>query len=264
MKIPIYQVDAFTNSIFSGNPAAICPLESWLDDGVLQRIATENNLSETAFFVKTPSKPGHYHLRWFTPVFEIDLCGHATLASAHVLFTHLNISEKEIVFTTLSGDLKVVKNGNLLTMDFPSRVPERIDLSDTLISGLGVKPLAVHKSRDIMAVFENEQIVRDINPDFQTLAELDVVGIIVTAPGNEVDFVSRFFAPRAGVNEDPVTGSAHSTLTPYWADRLNKNTLLAVQLSQRGGKLICTLKGDRVLLQGSAVTYLIGSIHIPA
>jgi len=262
MEIPIYQVDAFTDKVFKGNPAAVCPLNSWLDDQILQNIASENNLSETAFFVKTGEDNSHYQLRWFTPVIEIDLCGHATLASGHVLFNHLDIDVDEITFSTKSGELIVSREDNLIRMNFPSWNAIEIDLFRELHSGLGIKPSRVLKTRDILAVFENEDMIRSIDPDFGILKKVDALGIIVTAPGNGVDFVSRFFAPRAGVNEDPVTGSAHSTLVPYWSKRLNKNQLIAEQLSTRGGKLFCALENDRVIIKGAAVTSMTGMLYL--
>ncbi len=259
MHIPLYQVDAFTSRIFSGNPAAVCPLDDWLPDDSLQKIAAENNLSETAFFVRTGDS---FQLRWFTPTVEVDLCGHATLASAHVLFTELAYQEKVIRFETASGILKVSRSGELITMDFPSTPPEKIATPDRLVHALGAEPEAVYKSRDIMAVFDSQADVKAIHPDFDYLKELDCLGVIVTAPGAVVDFVSRVFAPAAGVNEDPVTGSAHSTLIPYWADRLKKDKLQAFQISDRGGELLCVNLINRVYISGRAVTYSKGEISL--
>ncbi len=259
MTIPIYQADAFTDKLFGGNPAAICPLEEWLPDETMQKIAVENNLAETAFFVKND---GGYKLRWFTPEYEIDLCGHATLASAHILFTGLLCNQEEIHFETVkAGTLIVKKDGGKYTMDFPSRPPIHIEPPIGLIEALGEKqPVEVLRSRDYFVVYESEDDIKEISPDFFALSKMDTVGVIVTAPGKKVDFVSRFFAPGAGIPEDPVTGSAHCNLIPYWADKLGKNKLHACQLSARGGELWCELKGERVLISGNAVTYLKGEI----
>ncbi|MBC8479623.1 MAG: PhzF family phenazine biosynthesis protein [FCB group bacterium] len=259
MKIPFYQIDAFTSSVFGGNPAAVCPLDDWIPDDLMQKIAMENNLSETAFFVR---KDDHFHIRWFSPTIEVNLCGHATLATAFVLFNHLNYDSDVIHFHSAGGSLKVHQEGTRLILDFPSTPAKKIETSMRLVHGLGEKPEAVFKSRDILAVFDKEVDIHDIHPNFSYLKELDCLGIIATAPGDEVDFVSRFFAPAAGVDEDPVTGSAHTTLIPYWSERLNKNQLLARQISQRGGELFCELRGDRVFIGGNAVTYAIGHIQI--
>ena len=264
MKLPIYQVDAFTEKIFSGNPAAVCPLEEWLPDEVMQSIASENNLSETAFFVPINKNTGQYHLRWFTPKFEIDLCGHATLATSHILFNHLDFVQEVISFETKSGLLQVKRENGFLRMDFPAWHPKPIVPPKELTLGLGKEPAEVLQSRDILAAFENEDTVNKLSPDFHMLSALDVVGIIATAPGNNVDFVSRFFAPNAGVNEDPVTGSAHSTLVPYWAGRLGKTRFHARQLSERGGDLYCDLEDERVLIRGKAVTFFEGWITLPS
>ncbi|RYE17654.1 MAG: PhzF family phenazine biosynthesis protein [Sphingobacteriales bacterium] len=261
MTIPIYQVDAFTDTLFGGNPAAICPLTEWLPDELMQQIATENNLAETAFFVKNETG---YKLRWFTPEYEIDLCGHATLASAHILFTELGYTADIINFKTVkAGTLTVKKDGDKYSMDFPSRPPAPAEIPEHLLEALGGKqPIAVLRSRDYVLVYESEQDILDMKPDFSLLAKVDTLGVIITAPGSEVDFVSRFFAPSAGINEDPVTGSAHCTLIPYWADKLGKTMLRAYQLSARKGELWCELKGDRVLMAGKAVTFLKGEIYI--
>jgi len=257
MNIPIYQADAFTNRLFGGNPAAICPLSEWLPDEIMQKIAAENNLAETAFFVKTD---GGYKLRWFTPEYEIDLCGHATLASAHIIFTELGFKESAIHFETVkAGILTVSKSGDKYTMDFPSRVPIPIELPNGLAEAMGEKtPLAACRSRDYFLVYETEDDIIDLTPDFFALSKLDTVGVIATAPGKDVDFVSRFFAPGAGIPEDPVTGSAHCNLIPYWANKLGKDKLHAYQLSSRKGELWC----DRVLMSGNAVTYLKGEIFV--
>jgi PhzF family phenazine biosynthesis protein len=259
MRIPLYQIDAFTSRLFSGNPAAVCPLEDWLADGVLRAIAAENNLSETAFFVKRGER---YHLRWFTPSLEVDLCGHATLASAFVILNELEPSRDAVVFDTLSGELRVSRDGGLLSMDFPARPPEPCALPPKLVEALGAAPQTTLASRDLMAVFATEDEVRSLAPKMAVLAEVDTFAVIVTAPGNKVDFVSRFFAPRAGVDEDPVTGSAHSTLVPYWAKRLNRPALHALQVSHRGGELWCEDRGKRVIIKGSSVKYLEGFMEV--
>lgn len=253
MKIKQYQIDAFATRAFEGNPAAVCPLESWLDDGILQSIAEENNLSETAFFV--PSKKG-FELRWFTPVKEVDLCGHATLASAHVIFEILGYTKQAIAFETRSGDLFVERNGKLLKMDFPARPPAPCKLSEILLKGLGQRPVGVLAADDYMAVFDSEATVRAITPDHALLSQLDLRGVIVTARGTDVDFASRFFAPKYGIPEDPVTGSAHCTLAPYWANKLGKNILSARQVSKRGGNIACEVNSGRVMLSGYAVTFM--------
>jgi PhzF family phenazine biosynthesis protein len=260
-RLEIYQVDAFTDRVFGGNPAAVCPLDSWPDDAFLQAIAAENNLSETAFLVKDGD---HYELRWFTPTVEVDLCGHATLASAQVIFEHIARGTESVLFRTRSGTLRVDRRGDLLEMDFPSRPCERVVAPERLVAGIGIQPLEVHRAiRDYLAVLESEAQVKALRPNFTALAGVDCLGIIVTAPGDEVDFVSRVFEPRAGINEDPVTGSAHCTLIPYWAERLNKRRLRAVQVSQRRGVLDCAMLGERVLIAGKAVTYLVGHIEVP-
>ena len=229
-----FVVHSFTDRIFTGNPAGVCPLEGWIDEETMQKIATENRLSETAFFAREGEA---YRLRWFTPRNEVDLCGHATLASAHVLFDHLGHEADTIKFHTLSGELAVWKDGESLVMDFPSRPAQEVEAPDHLAAGLRSDVDHVFKSRDYMAVFESERQVRELDPDFSELEKLDCTGIIATAPGEQVDFVSRFFAPREGVPEDPVTGSAHCTLAPYWAARFGRNELVARQVSARGGEL---------------------------
>lgn len=261
MTIPIYQADAFTSELFGGNPAAVCPLTEWLPDEVMQKIAFENNLAETAFFV--PDEKG-YHLRWFTPELEIDLCGHATLATAHIIFTELGFTGASINFSTeKAGVLVVTKTGDRYTLDFPSRPPYPAEMPDGLLEGLNNKmPIAVMRSRDYFLVYENEQDIIDMEPNHFLLSKIDAIGIIVTAPGKDVDFVSRFFAPACGVPEDPVTGSAHCNLIPYWAEKLGKTKLHAYQLSARKGELWCEFKGERVLMSGKAVTYLKGEIFI--
>ena len=259
MKIPFFQVDAFTKEVFKGNPAAVCILDAWLDDEMLQSIATENNLSETAFLV--PLSRGHYDLRWFTPTIEVDLCGHATLASAFVIFSFIDTGLTSIDFKTASGLLTVLKSEGLLSMDFPSRKPIPIEAPSILPDALGMEPEEVQKSRDLLAVFEGERHIREMNPDFELLKKIqDALGIIVTAPGDHSDFVSRFFAPNAGILEDPVTGSAHCTLIPYWAERLGKNKLHAYQFSKRSGELFCENLNDRVRISGHAVLYAKGEV----
>lgn len=258
MRIKQYQVDAFANRAFEGNPAAVCPLEHWLDDAQLQAIAEENNLSETAFFV---SSDNGFKLRWFTPVEEVDLCGHATLAAAHVLFQILGYSGSSLRFDTRSGPLFVNKQGDLLQIDLPASPPTHCEAPAALIKGLGVQPIEVLAASDYLVVFDSETTIRAIQPDPHQLSQLDLQGIIITAPGDEVDFVSRFFAPQLGIPEDPVTGSAHCVLTPYWADKLNKNLLSAKQVSKRGGSLTCELQADRVLLSGSAVIFMEAEIN---
>lgn len=253
MKIRQYQVDAFASRAFEGNPAAVCPLDRWLDDTLLQAIAEENNLSETAFFV--PSENG-FGLRWFTPVKEVDLCGHATLATAHVIFEGLGYDQPVIRFDTRSGELRVRRNGPLLEMDFPARPPIPSGLPDLLATGLGQRPLEVWTADDYLAVFDSEATVRAITPDQALLGQLDLRCVVITAPGTAVDFVSRVFGPKFGIPEDPVTGSAHCALAPYWGKRLGKTVLTARQVSRRGGNITCEIKEDRVLLSGSAVTVM--------
>lgn len=259
MKLKQYQVDAFTDKVFSGNPAAVVPLSSWLDDALLQAIAEENNLAETAFFM--PSESG-FHLRWFTPVKEVDLCGHATLATAHVLFEILGYSQQVIVFETRSGKLSVEKKGRLLEMNFPICQPKPGDFFEILTLALGESPIEVLAGDDYLAVFDSEACIRRIAPRMDLLAQLDLRGVVITAPGEDVDFVSRFFAPKFGIPEDPVTGSAHCALAPYWTDKLGKNVLTARQVSRRGGHITCVVQGSRVLLSGSAVTFMEGEITV--
>ncbi len=261
MKIPMYQVDAFTSRVFSGNPAAVCLLDGWPADEQLQSIAAENNLSETAFLV--PNRDG-FELRWFTPVTEVALCGHATLASAFVLFECRKWKEKAIRFQTRkSGELVVTRRGDLLEMDFPARPAHPVDPPAGLAEALHVGPKEVFGSaEDILVVLENEKQVRNLRPDFTALAGVECRGTIVSARGDNSDFVSRFFAPRVGVPEDPVTGSAHCVLIPYWAKLLGKKSLHALQVSRRGGELFCEDHGPRVRIAGKAVLYLEGTIII--
>ncbi|MFY8092318.1 MAG: PhzF family phenazine biosynthesis protein [Niveispirillum sp.] len=261
MRLPIYQVDAFTDTLFAGNPAAVVPLESWLPDAVMQSIAAENNLAETAFILRDGDG---WFIRWFTPANEIDLCGHATLASAFVIRTFIEPDSMEIRFRTkVAGDLRVLFADGLYTLDFPTRAPAAIDVHPDLIRALGGPlPEQVLAARDWLVVYKDEATVQALSPDFALLNNVGRM-VIVTAPGsNGVDFVSRFFAPMDGIPEDPVTGSAHCTLTPYWAGRLGKTTLEARQLSARGGTLHCRLLGERVHIAGRAVLYLEGVIHV--
>jgi PhzF family phenazine biosynthesis protein len=259
MELPLYQVDAFTSRLFGGNPAAVVLLDDWLPDAVLASIAAENNLAETAFVVR---RNGVIPLRWFTPSVEVDLCGHATLAAADVLFRHTYPSASELVFGTRSGNLVVARDGDALRMDFPARPGEPTTMPDGLTSALGAKPQEILRARDLLAIFDSESDIRALKPDMQRVAGIDAFAIIVSAPGETVDFVSRFFAPRAGIPEDPATGSSHCTLVPYWAKRLGKAHLTARQLSMRGGELHCEFRGDRVFIGGHAVEYLRGVITV--
>jgi PhzF family phenazine biosynthesis protein len=260
MRIPMYQVDAFTDKLFAGNPAAVCPLQEWLPDDQLQAIALENNLSETAFFV--PDGDG-YNLRWFTPATEVELCGHATLATAFVVMTELTPDKREVRFQTRSGKLVVAREGGKLMMNFPARPPAECKPHADLIAGLGGTPEKVLAARDYLVVYRTEAEVRALKPKMDLLAQMDRFAVIATAPGDKVDFVSRFFAPAKGVPEDPVTGSAHCTLIPYWAERLGRTELHALQVSRRGGELWCRLLGDRVSMSGYAVRFLTGIIEVP-
>jgi len=260
MQLPIYQVDAFANRAFEGNPAAVIPLKEWLSDELMQQIAIENNLSETAYFIE---REGHFDLRWFTPGFEVDLCGHATLATAHTIFEHLDYQKSAIHFHTKSGELIVKKVANGYQMDFPADFIKAVDCPDVLAEGLGFEPTHCYKGKDdyvVIVATEAELISLDL--DFRQIAKLDSRGLIVTAPSEKYDFVSRCFFPQAGIDEDPVTGSAHTALTPYWANRLNKTSLSAKQISARGGEVLCELQGERVLLSGNAVTFLKGAINL--
>jgi PhzF family phenazine biosynthesis protein len=259
MNLQIFQVDAFTSKPFGGNPAAIVPLDEWLPAETMQSIALENNLSETAFFV---CEGDHYALRWFTPTFEIDLCGHATLAAAFVIFNVLGTDEQILKFQTKSGQLTVEKQGDRLVLDFPSRPATVCDVPAGLIEAIGGRPKVVLKSRDYMLVYDTEDEVRAINPNFAEILKIPTHAVIVTAPGKDSDFVSRFFAPEVGVFEDPVTGSAHCTLIPYWARRLGKTEFFARQVSARGGELFCELRGDRVKIGGNATLYMKGEISV--
>jgi PhzF family phenazine biosynthesis protein len=261
MQIPIYQVDAFASELFRGNPAAVCPLIRWLNDATLQAIASENNLSETAYYV---NENGRYRLRWFTPAVEVDLCGHATLAAAHVILDlRRETSEPRLTFNSRSGELTVTRDGDLYMLDFPARFPPKAADDSALFEALGARPAAFMRTGDCFCVFETEDQIRALAPDMGKLAAVDCRGVIVTAPGKDCDFVSRFFAPRAGIAEDPVTGSAHTNLIPYWSQKLGKKKLFARQISRRGGELWCEDRGDRVSIGGRAVTYLEGRIAVP-
>ena len=256
--LTLYQVDAFTDHPFGGNPAAVCPLEAWLEDDLMQAIALENNLSETAFFV--PEGEG-FHLRWFTPTVEVDLCGHATLASAYVIAEHLEPGRQVMDFRTMSGPLQVTRQGERFALDLPS-LPGAVVDQPELAAIIGVEPLEVRRATKTLALLRDEAAVRAAQPDMTALLTLPGDGLIITAPGDEVDFVSRYFAPQAGIPEDPVTGSAHSTLAPYWAERLGQNKMVAKQVSARGGDLEVELRGDRVILLGQVTPYLTGSIRV--
>jgi predicted PhzF superfamily epimerase YddE/YHI9 len=260
MKAPIYQVDAFASRLFRGNPAAVVVLERWLSDDTLQSIAAENNLAETAFVIPRGDVSP---LRWFTPIVEVDLCGHATLAAGHVLLAHYYPLQSTVSFSTRSGTLGVSRSGDLLSLDFPARPGKAVKVSDALTSALGAKPREAFMARDMLAVFDTEAEIRALRPRFELIAALDAFAVIVSAPGSDVDFVSRFFAPRAGIPEDPVTGSAHCTLVPYWADRFKKLKLTAKQLSTRLGELECELRDGRVAIAGRTAEYLCGAINIP-
>ncbi|CAF2130585.1 unnamed protein product [Rotaria magnacalcarata] len=266
MNIKIYQVDVFTDRLFGGNPAGVCPLDKWLPDALMQKIAAENNLSTTAFVVPNSTNDG-YELRWFTIEMEIDLCGHATLATAHIIFTEMSSMNEKINFQTKKAGVLTVTRKNeeaLYTLNFPACPATKVDLPDVLLSALGstIAPVEVYKARDYMLVYEKEADIKQLSPNFMALAKVDVFGVIVTAPGDEVDFVSRFFAPSIGNPEDSVTGSSHCSLVPYWSERLGKTQLHAQQISARKGELWCENKGDRVLLSGKAVTYLKGELNI--
>jgi PhzF family phenazine biosynthesis protein len=259
MRIPLYQIDAFTDRIFGGNPAAICPLDDWLDDDQMQFIASENNLSETAFFV---GREGRYKLRWFTPKTEVDLCGHATLAAAHLVFSWREPELTSLCFETRSGSLQVRREAERLVMDFPAMPGQPVSPPPALVEGLGVEPETVLVASKYLAVLADEAAVRALKPDFAALMKLDLNGVIATAAGTDCDFVSRYFAPRVGIPEDPVTGSAHCTLVPYWSIRLDKIELHARQISARGGELWCQDQGERVSIAGQCALYLQGEIDI--
>lgn len=259
MKLKLYQVDAFTNEVFKGNPAAVVPLDNWLEDSILQNIATENNLSETAFFVNEKEGLG---IRWFTPTNEVDLCGHATLASSFILFNILNYSKDKIEFNSRSGKLIVTKEKDLISLNFPSRNPQLTKVNEILIDALGKTPTEVYFDKSTICVFDDEKTVRNLTPNIKEFLKVQTHGVIVTAKGNNVDFVSRFFAPDVGIDEDPVTGYAHTILIPLWSKKLNKNKLHALQVSKRGGELLCEFLNERVKISGKGVLFLEGEINI--
>ncbi|WP_262914552.1 PhzF family phenazine biosynthesis protein [Pontibacter vulgaris] len=260
-KIKLYQIDAFTDKVFGGNPAAVCVLDAWLDDAKMQSIAAENNLAETAFVVKTGED---YEIRWFTPTVEVDLCGHATLAAAYVLFRYYNHPTNPVkLYSRRSGLLTVEKQGNALTLNFPTDKLEKTETPEALVKAFGKAPLETYKGKtDYLLIYTSEDDVACFAPDINLINSVEARGVIVSAPGNGVDFVSRFFCPQVGISEDPVTGSAHTTLTPYWNKKLDKKTLTAKQLSKRQGDLTCEYLGDRVKITGNAVTYLTGEIEV--
>jgi len=260
VKLNLYQVDAFTNKLFGGNPAAVVPLEKWIDDQLMQQLAMENNLAETVFFVPNGNE---FDIRWFTPVLEINLCGHATLASAFVLYTIQGYNKPKLVFNSKSGKLTVQKEGNTFKMDFPSWKPEKLnDYPAELQTALGIKEIvAVYKYRDLLVELNAEEDVKNVQPDFTAIKKMGEK-VIITAPGKKVDFVSRFFAPSAGIDEDPVTGSAHSQLIPFWSEKLDKKIMQARQLSQRGGDIYCEQNGDRVIMGGECKFYMKGEFEV--
>ena len=259
MKLSIWQVDAFTSRVLAGNPAAVVPLEAWLDDALMLAIAAENNLSETAFFVR---ESAGWRIRWFTPALEVELCGHATLASAHVLLRHLEPSLESVTFASRSGSLAVTRQGEMLAMDLPAYPSRRIDTPPLLVEAIGADPAETWLGVKMMALFESEAQVRSLAPDFAKVARIEAFGVIATAPGESSDCASRYFVPQAGVPEDPVTGAAHCQLVPYWAQRLGRTNVHARQVSKRGGELWCEHRGARVTLAGHAVDYLRGTIEV--
>ena len=259
MKLEIFQVDSFSDKLFAGNPAAVVPLEEWLPDETLLAVAAENNLSETAYVIR---RENGFDLRWFTPAVEVDLCGHATLATAFVLFEVMGVQDESVSFNTQSGTLVVTRRDDLLWMDFPSRTAAPAESTSELMEALGAKPREVHEARDVMAVFDTQDEVVALNPRFDVMLGLDTFAVMATAPGRDSDFVCRFFAPKAGVPEDPVTGSAYCTLMPYWSERLDKTELVASQVSKRGGEVFCEDRKDRVGIGGRAVLYMRGTIKV--
>jgi len=259
MNLRLYQVDAFAESVFSGNPAAVCPLENWLSEQLMQKIAQENNLSETAYFVKNGD---NYEIRWFTPEAEVDLCGHATLASAFVIFNFLEKTADKLVFKYKLGELIVIKKGEVLEMNFPANPPKKASIPANFSRAFGMSPSSFYGRNFGMAVFGSQEAIENLHPDFNALKEIEYHAVIATAPGRDVDFVSRVFAPKIGINEDPVTGAAHTELIPFWSNRLKKSKLIARQISKRGGDLICELNGDRVKIAGKAALYMVGNITI--
>ncbi len=260
MTLPIYQVDAFTGKLFGGNPAAVVPLDNWLDDETMQKIAAENNLAETAFFVK---EGNNYHIRWMTPLKEVNLCGHATLASAYVIFNFIEKEIQKINFNSRSGILSVERNGELLTLDFPANKPLPTKRPEGISDCFDREPVEILEGGEFLfLVFDSEDYIRNFQPKFELVKKIHPIHMIITAPGKNVDFVSRMFAPNLGIDEDPVTGSAHTVLTPYWSEKLGKQKLQAHQLSKRGGELICENRGNRVKISGKAVSYLTGNIFL--
>lgn len=259
MKLKLYQIDAFADRVFEGNPAAVCPLDSWLSDDILQYIAAENNLSETAFFVASGDR---FHIRWFTPVREVRLCGHATLATAYLLFNIMNCSQEVLQFESQSGTLTVRRDGQWLVMDFPAQPAQSCDVPPVIAQAIDVAPLLCLKGEDYLVVYQSEEEVRRAQPNMDLLKQLDLRGLAITARGNDHDFVCRFFAPNYGIDEDPVTGSAYTQLAPYWSSLLGKSVLHARQLSRRGGEVRCAMQGSRVEIAGKGRMYLEGTIHI--
>lgn len=259
MELSLYQIDAFASELFEGNPAAVCPLDNWLPDELMQLIASENNLSETAFFV--PNEDG-FQIRWFTPTSEVDLCGHATLASAFVIFNILGYDQNIIEFDSKSGVLKVIKDDDNLILDFPAQPPTPCDIPQEIINALNITPIECLKSEDFIAVLNDESDIHIVEPDFEELKKLGLRGVIITAQSDKYDFIARCFFPGLGINEDPVTGSAYTQLAPYWATKLGKDLFTAKQLSARGGELICEVVNDRVLISGKAVKYMEGKINV--
>jgi PhzF family phenazine biosynthesis protein len=258
MELKIYQVDAFTDKLFRGNPAAVVPLEKWLDDEVMQKIAAENNLAETAFFVK---QNDYYNIRWMTPTVEVPLCGHATLATAYVIFNFIDKNSNKIKFYSKSGDLFVEREGEMLSLNFPSNKPHETNIPDEIEECFGVKPIEILSNGFyLFVVFESEKFIRTYNPNIDLIKKLHEHAVIITAKGSDADFVSRMFAPNSGIDEDPVTGSAHTVLIPYWAEKLGKKKMKALQVSGRGGELFCEDLGDRVKISGKAVLYLTGNL----
>jgi PhzF family phenazine biosynthesis protein len=259
LKLDLYQIDAFAKNIFEGNPAGVCPLEKWLDDSIMQKIANENNLSETAFFIK---ENNIFYIRWFTPSNEVDMCGHATLASAYVIFEILSYKENEIIFNSKSGILKVIKDNDKFKMNFPIQEIVKCDIPNNILKAFETKPIECYKSMDYILIFEDENDIINAKPNLELLKDIDNRGIIITSKSKKYDFVNRFFAPKYGVNEDPVTGSAFTQLIPYWNKVLNKDIFIAKQISQRGGEVFCKLQNDRVDISGYAKKYLEGIIEL--
>ena len=259
--LQIFQIDAFTSEIFKGNPACVMPLDNWLPDDTLLKIAKENNVSETAYFIK---KEDHFYLRWFTPEIEMDLCGHATLATAYCLRNHLNYKKDSVKFDSMSGELVVKFNADYMQMDFPHRKPLKSDLPLNILDSLSIKPIEILKSRDYVLVYDNEDQIKNIKIDKELFDKknIDPGGVVITSVGTKSDFVSRYFVPQCSFFEDPVTGSTHCSLVPYWSEKLNKKKLKSIQLSERGGEMICEDVLNRVLINGKAVTYSDGHVHL--